>query len=143
MTAHILLPNIDPNLPASLSPAVLEGMLRRDLRYEGIVLADDLGMGALARRYGCGESAVMTLAAGSDIAMLCHDDSAVPGAIKAVAAALDAGRFDFGKWAASRARIARLRETIRVAERPAPPLEIVGCRAHLHLAEKIRARLAA
>jgi beta-N-acetylhexosaminidase len=143
MTAHILLPNIDPNLPASLSPAVLEGMLRRDLRYEGIVLADDLGMGALSRRYGSGESAVMTLDAGSDIAMLCHDDSLVPGAIDAVTAALHAGRFDAGKWAASGARIARLRKAISAAERPAPPLEIVGCRAHAHLAEKIRTRLAA
>ena len=142
MTAHILLPNIDPDLPASLSPAVLEGMLRRDLRYEGVVLADDLGMGALARRYGCGDSAVMTLNAGSDIAMLCHDSTVVPEAIDAVAAALDAGSFDAARWAASRARVARLRKTIGAVERPAPPLEIIGCRAHLQLAQKIRSRLA-
>jgi beta-N-acetylhexosaminidase len=143
MTAHILLPRIDPNLPASLSAAVLEGMLRRDLRFEGVVLADDLGMGALSRRYGCGDSAVLTLDAGTDIAMLCHDSAVVPAAIDAVAAALDAGRFDAGRWAASRARIAKLREKISGAEGPAPALEIIGCRAHLQLAQEIRVRLAA
>ena len=78
MTAHILLPQIDPDLPTSISPTVLEGMLRRDLRFGGVILADDLGMGALARRYGCGESAVMALQAGTDVAMLCHDSSVVP-----------------------------------------------------------------
>lgn len=141
MTAHILLPQIDARLPASLSPGVLEGMLRRDLRFEGVILADDLGMGALSRRYGCGDSAVMTLEAGTDIAMLCHDTSVAPGVIEAVAAALGKGRFDAGKWAASRARIAKLREKIATAKRPAPPLEVVGCPAHVHLAQKVRARL--
>jgi beta-N-acetylhexosaminidase len=143
MTAHILLPRIDPELPASLSPAVLEDLLRRDLRFAGVILADDLGMGALSRRYGCGDSAVRTILAGTDIAMLCHDPSAVPGAVDAVAAALDTGRFDAGKWAAGRARIARLREQIGAAERPAPPLEIIGCRTHALLARKARARLEA
>jgi beta-N-acetylhexosaminidase len=143
MTAHILLPKIDPNLPASLSAAVLEGMLRRDLKFDGVILADDLGMGALARRYGCGDSAVMTLDAGTDIAMLCHNASVVPAAIKAVTAELESGRFDAARWAASRARIAKLREKISAAETPPPPLSIIGCRAHLSLAQDIRDRLAA
>ena len=143
MTAHILLPQIDPDRPASVSPAVLGGLLRRDLRFEGVILADDLGMGALVRRYGCGDSAVMTFDAGSDMAMLCHDSSAVPGVIDAVAAALDGGRFNLAQWAASRSRVASLREKISAAERPAPPLEIIGCPQHLALAQEIRARLAA
>jgi beta-N-acetylhexosaminidase len=141
MTAHILLPQIDPDLPASISPAVLGGMLRRDLRFDGVILADDLGMGALTRRYGCGESAVMTLDAGSDIAMLCHDSSVVPGAIDAVAAALGSGRLDRERWSLSRSRVATLREKIRAAERSAPPIEIIGCPAHRALAREIQARL--
>ena len=142
MTAHILLPKIDPNFPASISPAVLDGMLRRDLKFEGVILADDLGMGALARRYGCGDSAVMTLQAGSDIAMLCHDGSVIPGVIDAVTAALGSGRFDASKWAPSSLRVDKLRQTIAAADRPAPPLAIIGCRAHLLLAQDIRDRLA-
>ena len=79
MTAHILLPKIDANLPASLSPAVLQGMLRRDLKFDGVILADDLGMGALARQYGCGESAVMTLDAGTTSPCCVTTVSVVPG----------------------------------------------------------------
>jgi beta-N-acetylhexosaminidase len=142
MTAHILLPKIDPNLPASISPAVLEGMLRRDLKFGGVILADDLGMGALARRYGCGDSAVMTLQAGTDIAMLCHDSSVVPRVIDAVKAALDGGRFAPEKWAASRAHIAMLRKQISDAEKSAPPLAVIGCRAHRLLAQDAQDRLA-
>ncbi len=76
MTAHILLPRIDPVWPASLSRELLQTILRGQLAFDGVVLADDLGMGAIARNYKNGESAVKTLQAGSDIAMLCHDWSA-------------------------------------------------------------------
>jgi beta-N-acetylhexosaminidase len=141
MTAHILLPQIDPDFPASISPAVLGGMLRRDLHFEGVILADDLGMGALARRYGCAKSAVMTLDAGSDIAMLCHDSSVVPGVIDAVTAALGDGRLDREHCSLSRSRVARLRENIRATERSAPPIEIIGCPAHRALAQEIQSRL--
>ena len=84
MTAHILLPQIDPENPASLSRTMLDGVLRRRLRFDGVILADDLGMGAIAKRYGPGEAAVQTLRAGTDVAMLCHDWSAVAPAIAAV-----------------------------------------------------------
>jgi beta-glucosidase-like glycosyl hydrolase len=153
MTAHILLPHVDPNRPASISHRVLEGMLRRELNFGGVILADDLGMGALARRYGHAESAVKTLEAGTDIAMLCHSNSSLdhsdPGrdlqpvrvAIEAVAESAEGGRFDPAQWAAGRARIARLREQIRVTARTALPLEVIGCAEHVRLAEEIRARL--
>jgi len=84
MTAHILLPQIDSENPASLSRTMLEGVLRRRLRFSGVILADDLGMGAIAKRHGSGEAAVQSLLAGTDIAMLCHDWSAVAPAIAAV-----------------------------------------------------------
>ncbi len=49
MTAHILLPLIDPENPASLSRTMLDGVLRRRLRFDGVILADDLGMGAICQ----------------------------------------------------------------------------------------------
>jgi beta-N-acetylhexosaminidase len=144
MTAHILLPQIDPDRPASISPRVLQDILRQQLRFDGVILADDLGMGAIARRYGPGESVVQTLAAGSDIAMLCHDSTVVPEAIEAVAQSLKEGRFEPAQWSASRTRIARLREQLRAAEtsQPLPPLGLIGCAEHRALAQEIRARLA-
>ena len=113
MTAHILLPQLDPSYPASLSQTILDGLLRRQLGFDGVILADDLGMGAIARRYENGESAVKTLQAGTDIAMLCHDWSAVPVAIEAVAQSIEDRRFNSAQWTSGRERIARLRERIR------------------------------
>jgi beta-N-acetylhexosaminidase len=142
MTAHILLSRIDPNRPASLSQRVIEGLLRRELHFDGVILADDLGMGAISRRYGHAESVVKTLEAGTDIAMLCHNDAAVPVAIEAVAESAEGGRFDPAQWAAGRARIARLRAKISATEKVALPLEVIGCEEHLRLAAEVRERLA-
>src|SRR6202521_4647144 len=61
MTAHILLPQIDPERRASLSRKILDGILRRRMGFNGLILADDLGMGAIARRYGPGEAAIDAL----------------------------------------------------------------------------------
>ncbi len=141
MTAHILLPQLDPDRPASISPIVLDGILRRQLRFDGVILADDLGMGAIARRYGPGESVVKTLQAGTDIAMLCHDSTVVPEALDAVAQCLQEGRFEPAQWSASRKRIARFREQLRGASQTLPPLDVVGCAEHRALAQEIRARL--
>jgi beta-N-acetylhexosaminidase len=140
MTAHILLPLIDPENPASLSHAILNGVLRGRLGFEGVILADDLGMGAIAKRYGAGEAAVETLLAGTDIAMLCHDWSAVAPAIAAVRKAREEGRFVEAKWSASLARIERVIARSDTSESQ-PPLEIIGCEDHRTIANKFGAQL--
>ena len=137
MTAHILLPRIDPENPASLSRILLDGVLRRRMGFGGVILADDLGMGAIARRYGPGEAAVQTLRAGTDIAMLCHDWSAVAPAIAAVRKARREERFEKVEWGASLDRIERV---CAQAELPGPdsPLEILGCDEFRALAAEVR-----
>ena len=141
MTAHILLPNIDPERPASLSRKMLDGVLRRHMGFRGVILADDLGMGAIAKRFGPGEAAVETFRAGSDIAMLCHDWQAVRPAIDAVRQAHQAGIFDAGEW---RASIERIERACEMAELPVPQasLDILACEEFRALAALIRARLA-
>jgi beta-N-acetylhexosaminidase len=140
MTAHILLPQIDPERPASLSRKMLDGILRSGMGFNGVILADDLGMGAIARRYGPGEAAIETIRAGTDIAMLCHDWQAVAPAIAAVRQGHDAGRFDAAEWRASLDRIER---ACALAESPGPdsPLEILGSDEFRALAAAIRSRL--
>jgi beta-N-acetylhexosaminidase len=140
MTAHILLPQIDPKNPASLSRDVLDGILRRRMGFGGVILADDLGMGAIARRYGSGEAAVQTLRAGTDIAMLCHDWPAVAPAIAAVRKAYRENAFEKVEWSASLDRIERV---CAQAELPAPDstLEILACDEFRALAAGVRARL--
>ena len=140
MTAHILLPQIDAENPASLSRKMLDGVLRHGLRFRGVILADDLGMGAVAKRYGPGEAAVQTLLAGTDIAMLCHDWRAAAPAIEAVRCARQQGSFEDEEWQESSDRVQR---ACAQAEKPGPipPIDILGCKKHRQLAEGIRARL--
>jgi beta-glucosidase-like glycosyl hydrolase len=140
MTAHILLPKIDPENPASLSRTMLNDVLRRRLRFDGVILADDLGMGAIAKRYGPGEAAVQTLRAGTDIAMLCHDWSAVAPAIAAVRRAKEEGRFDEDEWRASLNRIERACIQAE-ASGPRPSIDILGSEANRRLSDEIRVRL--
>jgi beta-N-acetylhexosaminidase len=140
MTAHILLPQIDPENPASLSRTMLDGVLRRRLRFGGVILADDLGMGAIAKRYGPGEAAVQTLLAGTDIAMLCHDWSAVAPAVAAVRRARQEGRFAEEEWRTSIERIEGACVRAEASGRR-PSIDILGCKKNQRLAEGIRARL--
>jgi beta-N-acetylhexosaminidase len=136
MTAHILLPQIDQENPASLSRFVLDGILRRHMGFRGVILADDLGMGAVAKRYAPGEAAVQTLRAGTDIAMLCHDWSAVAPAIAAVEKARGENLFDAAEWEASLKRIERACALAEVSALQ-PAVEIIGCEEHRALAKRI------
>jgi beta-N-acetylhexosaminidase len=140
MTAHILLPKIDPENPASLSRTMLDGVLRKRLRFGGVILADDLGMGAIAKRYGPGEASVQTLRAGTDVAMLCHEWTTVAPAIAAVRKARQEGRFDEAEWSASLNRIDRVCVQAE-ASGPVPSIDRLGCQENRRLAEEIRARL--
>jgi beta-N-acetylhexosaminidase len=142
MTAHILLPKIDAENPASLSRLMLNGVLRRRMHFGGVILADDLGMGAIAKQYGPGEAAVQTLRAGTDIAMLCHDWSAVGPAIAAVRGAFESGRLNKDEWHASLERIERVREQSEPPEAK-PPIELLGSKENKSLAEAIGTRLRA
>jgi len=72
MTAHVRVPALD-DLPATLSKAVIGGVLRSDLGYDGLVLADALEMKAVSDTYGIEESAVLALEAGVDALILGHD----------------------------------------------------------------------
>lgn len=73
MIAHLLIPEIDAELPTSLSPALVQQFLRNRLGYEGVVFTDDLCMGAIAKRYSPAESAALALRAGCDLPLICHD----------------------------------------------------------------------
>ncbi len=139
MTAHILLPQIDPENPASLSRTMLDGLLRRGMRFDGVILADDLGMGAVAKRYGAGEATVQTLRAGTDVAMLCHAWSAVAPAIDEVRKTLRDEGFNEEEWQASLRRIEKVCAQSESPE-PRPPIGILGSEENQRLSDKIRAR---
>ena len=88
MVSHAMYPQIDPDHPASLSKAIITDWLRKDIGYNGVVVTDDMDMGALAKHYTFGDMAVQSILAGSDILLVCHEyehmQEAYNGLMKAV-----------------------------------------------------------
>ena len=88
MVSHAMYPQIDPDYPSSLSKAIITDWLRKDMGYNGVVVTDDMDMGALAKHYTFGDMAVQSILAGSDILLVCHEyehmQEAYNGLMKAV-----------------------------------------------------------
>ena len=88
MVSHAMYSQIDPDHPSSLSKAIITDWLRKDMGYNGVVVTDDMDMGALAKHYTFGDMAVQSILAGSDILLVCHEyehmQEAYNGLMKAV-----------------------------------------------------------
>ncbi len=151
MTAHVLIPGLTANdLPATLSPRILLGILRGRLGFDGVIFSDSLGMGAVANRYGTAEAAVMALAAGADV-LLIGADAGQPlserlEAMDRVAEAVRQGRVPMARLDAAVTRVLRLKERFGLldASRLATPVanldRRVGTAAHLEVARRIALR---
>jgi beta-N-acetylhexosaminidase len=136
LVAHIRYRALDPVWPASLSAGVIDGLLRRRLGFTGLVLSDDLEMGALAARWDAGTAAARFLEAGGDLALVCADAQARSQALAAVQAALGSGRLSLE---GARARRASLRALVSRAGPPPDPV-VIGCPEHRELAEEVARR---
>jgi len=108
MTAHIVYPQIDPERPATLSPAVLGGILRQDLGYDGVVITDALMMKAVAERFGYAKSAVMAIEAGADMVLAQGSLAEQLVAINALRDAFASGRLTAQQGERANARLDRL-----------------------------------
>ena len=91
MMAHILLPKIDPDNPASFSPKIISELLRNDMKFNGVMITDDITMGAVVNNYNISEVAVKSIKAGSDIVLVCHDYLKEEAVIKAIQKAAESG----------------------------------------------------
>jgi beta-glucosidase len=118
MTAHLLLPALDPQRPATLSAAVLTGLLRQELGFNGLVVTDALMMEAISANYGPGEAAVLALEAGADLVLMPAD---ADSAIAALVAAVQGGRLSRERLEASAQR--RRTALERLAIDPLEPLQ--------------------
>jgi beta-N-acetylhexosaminidase len=94
MVAHIHYPAIDAQLPASLSRRIITDLLRNQLGYEGLVITDDLDMGAITQGYGRGPDCELAWLAGNDLPLICHNLESVDLAEKAYQALPTTIRFD-------------------------------------------------
>ena len=138
MTAHVHYPALDARLPATLSPKIVTGLLRRRLGFRGVIATDDLEMRAIADHWGPGESAVMALTAGCDLLLFCHRQDWLREAVEAIERAVASGRLAEARIAESYRRVMRLVRW-RGAHARRERLSVIGCAAHRRLAAALRA----
>lgn len=147
MTAHVLYKALDERIPATLSPAVITNLLREEMRYDGVVLTDDLEMHAIVDHYGPGDAAVRALLAGCDVLLICKDRDREIAAFEAVEQAVSSGTIESARLNQSVARIQRVKQRFLLPYRSAIISEaklVAGCRTHqalLHNMQQAKARL--
>jgi len=113
MTAHCVFPALDPGLPATLSRAVVDAVLRRRLGYEGCVFTDDLGMKAISGRWTDDEVLRLGLDAGVDVFLQCGAKGEGLVLAEALLRGVRDGTLARDAVERSVARVERLRATLR------------------------------
>ncbi len=145
MTAHVVYPALDRELPATLSPAIIR-LLRETLGFDGLVVSDSMQMRAVADHYTPGAAAVAAVRAGVDVVLACGPVEAQWEALEAVRSAARQDRIGEARvrQAAQRVLAAKRRLGLfadaSVAEGEAA--RFVGCPEHLKLAERVAAAAA-
>jgi beta-N-acetylhexosaminidase len=144
MTAHVLVPSLDEQRPATLSRRVITDVLRNELRYEGVVLSDDLEMQAIAARWTVAEAAVLAVQAGCDGVLVCGGNYGVQAAaLEALIHAVEDERVPRARVEEALRRQARAKErylSSRLSARPSSPSalrQVIGSEAHRAIAEEM------
>ena len=139
MTAHVLVPSLDEEHPATLSPRIVQDILRDEMGYQGVILSDDLEMKAIA--HPVPEAAVLAIVAGCDGLLICSGDADVQAAtLEALVHAVEEGRIPYKRLEDALKRLRGAKEQFLaepVAAR-APRLQhVLGCDAHQRIAEEM------
>jgi len=148
MTAHVLVPSLDEEKPATLSRRIVSGLLRDELGFEGVVLSDDLEMRALAATCAVPDAAVQAVAAGCDGVLVCRaqaqdrarDVDAQADVLETLVHAVEDGRIPYTRLDAALLRQRRAKERFLAAPVTVgarQPRQVVGCDAHARLAEEM------
>jgi len=143
MTAHLIYPAFDREWPATLSPTILQGVLRKQLGFRGVILTDSFSMGAIQRSYGTSAAAIRAINAGADLIMLAEERyGGEPGnylagqvaLLEEVSAAAKTGAIPRARLDDAVGRVLALKTAAGLFASPYPRVEeavkIVGCAAH-------------
>lgn len=110
LVGHLLVPGLTEDVPTSLSPAAIDGLLRTELGFQGVVITDALGMNAVSDRWDNAEAAALAITAGADL-MVLDDPTLVTPVLDALEAAVAAGTLDAAKVRTSVERVLALKDT--------------------------------
>ncbi len=131
MVAHILLTRIDPGYPASLSKTIITDLLRKQLNFNGVVLTDDMTMGAIVKNYSIGSAAVRSVNAGSDIVLVCHGYDNELTVINSLKKAVEDGSIKENRVDESVYRILKLKQKYRLSDSPVASIDINKINSHI------------
>lgn len=116
LTAHVFNANLDPDYPATLSKATVTGILRGRLGYDGVVISDDLQMGAIRQAFGYPEAVALAISAGVDILTIANqqvvEEGIVARTIEIIAGHVGSGRLTEERIDESWARIQALKARV-------------------------------
>jgi beta-N-acetylhexosaminidase len=141
----VIYPAWDPQHPATLSSAILTGILREEMGFTGVIVSDDLGMAAVAETMPWEELPLLALQAGVDLLLICHDRQRQENAYRRVLNVVQRGKFPealldraVARGAALKSRLNHLRQGVNAQEM----LACIGSAAHQALVETICAPIA-
>ncbi|MFH1873962.1 MAG: beta-N-acetylhexosaminidase [Pseudomonadota bacterium] len=132
MTAHILLPNLDPDFPASTSKLITKKILRDEFGFQGLIMSDDLLMKGITSQMSIEDAALKSLQSEHDMVLICDNFEAQCRTVERLKDALD--NQELTKVEEKIARINRFASQYCQPPKPLPPLKVIGCKEHQRLA---------
>lgn len=143
MTAHICCRAFDQDMPASLSKNIVTTLLRKTMKFDGVVVTDDLEMKGITDMFPVPEAAVKAVSVGSDLLLICHSHDLQIAAIEALNTAVEKGDITEDRLDQSLGRLLFLKEHF-ILNRPNQDLKVlrkvIGSQTHLDLVESIERR---
>lgn len=145
MSAHVSFPAIDPTLPATLSPAVLTGLIRNEMGFDGLLTTDSLEMGALGQSgFPPAEAAARALQAGADLLLFNRDYSLHTDAIRLILERVRSGQIPESRLDEAVRRVLRAKQQFGLLQPaladPEKVKDIVASQANHQLAQEIALR---
>jgi beta-N-acetylhexosaminidase len=142
MTAHVLVPSFDEQRPATLSPPMVQGLLRDELGFPGVILSDDLEMKAIAKTYTVPDAAVAAIAAGCDGLLVCSGDvEAQAATLEALVHAVENEKIPYKRLEDALTRLRRAKERFLAApvasRKMARIRQVLGCDAHQRIVDEM------
>lgn len=124
MVAHILFPELDPLYPSTMSKKIITELLRKDLGYDGVVISDDMTMGAIIENYTLDGAVLEFLKAGGDIALICHGQDNPIKVINFIKESINNGEITLEEIDEKVYRILSLKEKYKITDNVADNLSL-------------------
>src|SRR6266487_2144618 len=133
MIAHVAFPSLTHNAPATLSPAIVRGLLREQLGFDGVIISDCLEMNAISETVGVSRGTVLAVQAGNDLVLISHQYARQRAGIEAIQSAVQAGELPAEVVAQAAERVMALKERFLSWDDLPPATTVIGSEAHQSL----------